>query len=219
MIQAGRVQVNGVTVTHPGTAVDPLADRVLCDGKPVVLPEGHMYLLLNKPPGYLVSAGDPHHKRTIYDLLSGVSARVVPVGRLDLDTWGVLLLTDDGDLNYRLTHPRYGVEKTYRALVRGRPNSGVLGRLRAGVVLADGPTAPAKVRRVRTDGQNQVLELVLREGRKRQVKHMCAAVGHPVLRLERVAFGGIVAGTLKPGTWRHLAAGEVRNLKALVGLT
>lgn len=218
LIQAGRVEVNGEVVTHPGTRVHPERDRVCCDGKPVRLVGVHTYVLLNKPEGYLVSAGDPHHDRTVFDLLKGVDARVFPVGRLDLDTRGVLLLTDDGDLSFRLMHPRFGIEKVYRAHVRGCPAEEVLQALREGVVLEDGLTAPAEVRLVRREGAHAVLELILREGRKRQVKLMCAAVGHRVSRLVRTAFGGLTAHGLNPGQWRLLTDAEVAELKHRVGL-
>lgn len=218
LIQAGRVDVNGQVVTHPGTRIDPERDRVRCDGKPVRPVGVHTYVLLNKPEGYLVSAGDPHHERTIFDLLEGVEARVFPVGRLDLDTRGVLLLTDDGDLSFRLMHPRFGIEKVYRAHVRGCPDEDVLQRLREGVALEGGFTAPAGVRLVRREGAHAVLELTLREGRKRQVKLMCAAVGHRVSRLVRIAFGGLTAQGLDMGQWRLLTDAEVAELKHRVGL-
>lgn len=220
MIQAGRVEVNGQVVTHPGTRVDPNADRVVCDGKPVARTVVNTYVLLNKPAGYLVSAGDPHHDRTVFDLLAGIEARIFPVGRLDLDTEGVLLLTDDGDLSFRLMHPRYGIEKAYRALVRGRPDKAALTLLREGVTLEDGVTAPARVRISRLEGprENALLDLVLREGRKRQVKLMCAAVGHRVISLTRMAFAGLTADGLDLGQWRHLTGPEVGRLKRMVGL-
>lgn len=215
LIQAGQVRVNGLRVDHPGILIDSEADRVVYNGRWIRLPAVCTYLVLNKPPGYLVSAGDPHHRRTVYDLLEGIKARVFPVGRLDLDTRGVLLLTDDGALSYRLTHPRYGVKKTYRAHVEGVVSPGALRRLCEGVLLEGRLTAPAEVRLVEGNG---VLELTLREGRKRQVKRMCGEVGHPVRELERTVFAGITTGGLEPGRWRHLSRGEVAHLKQLVGL-
>jgi len=205
-------------VTHPGTQVDPAHDVVYCAGKLATLVTKNSYVLLNKPPGYLVSVTDPHHEKTIFNLLDGVDARVFPVGRLDLDTQGVLILTDDGDLSYRLTHPRYEVEKVYRAVVRGRPSAEALGMLSKGVVLEEGITAPAKVKMIRQIGANAVLELTLHEGRKRQVKLMCAAVGHRVLELTRIVFAGLNVQGLPMGQWRHLSDKEVNALKTLVGL-
>jgi len=198
--------------------VDPSADRVTVRGRAVRPPDESIYLLLNKPTGYLVSARDPHHSRTVYDLLKSVPRRTFPVGRLDLDTCGVLLLTDDGELSFRLTHPRFGVEKAYRAQVRGAPSRRALRTLETGVQLADGPAAPATVRLARSRAEGSTLEITLREGRKRQVKRMCEAVGHPVLKLERTAFAGLTAQGVERGTWRHLTGQEVTGLRSLVGL-
>ena len=205
-------------VTHPGTRVDPSVDEVRCEGKVATLVTTNTYVLLNKPAGYLVSSDDPHHDKTVFDLLRDVHARVFPVGRLDLDTLGVLLLTDDGDLSYRLTHPRYEVDKVYQAVVRGRPSPEALGKLAKGVVLEDGVTAPAKVKVLRQQGANAVLELTLHEGRKRQVKLMCAAVGHRVLELTRIVFAGLDVQGLKLGQSRHLTSKEVADLYQLVRL-
>lgn len=218
LIQTGKVEVNGQVVTHPGTRVDPNVDVVHCEGHVATWVATNTYVLLNKPPGYLVSADDPHHSQTVFDLLNDVQERVFPVGRLDLDTQGVLLLTNDGDLSYRLTHPRYEVDKVYRAIVRGRPSPEALGLLAKGVVLEDGITAPAKVKMLRQQGANAVLELTLHEGRKRQVKVMCAAVGHRVLELTRIVFAGLDVQGLKLGQSRHLKSQEVDALYALVGL-
>jgi 23S rRNA pseudouridine2605 synthase len=218
LIQTGQVEVNGERICHPGTLIDPDADRVTVEGKQARPPAGQTYVLLNKPPGYLVSAKDPHHSRTVYDLLNTVEARVFPVGRLDLDTRGVLLLTDDGDLAHRLTHPRFGVEKTYRARVKGRPGREAVRNLRQGVALDDGPTASAEVDVVSSGSPSSMLEITLKEGRKRQVKRMCEAVGHPVLQLERVAFAGITADGLREGRWRLLLDTEVARLRREIGL-
>ena len=218
LIQTGQVQVNGSRVLHPGTRIDPEADTVLYRGTRVTPPAAPTYVVLNKPPGYLVSAGDPHHGQTVFDLLKGVSARVFPVGRLDLDTRGVLLLTDDGDLGYRLTHPRWGVEKTYRVRVSGRPNPSAIQALRKGVLLEDGPAAPAQARLIEAGRPDSVLEITVTEGRKRQVKRMCEAVGHRVHGLERTVFAGITAAGLACGSWRELDPKEVTSLQRCVGL-
>lgn len=206
-------------VTHPGTRVDPTRDVVRCNGQVATMVKQNTYILLNKPTGYLVSVTDPHHPQTVLELLKGIEARVFPVGRLDLDTDGVLLFTDDGDLSYRLTHPRYEVDKVYRAVVRGRPSPDALGMLSKGVVLEDGITAPAQVKLMRQEGANAVLELTLHEGRKRQVKLMCAAVGHRVLKLTRIVFANLNVQGLSKGQWRHLEDYEVEALYQLVGLT
>ncbi len=221
LILEGRVAVNGQVVTQLGSRVDPEVDEVRFDGKPVVVVVKNTYVLLNKPSGYLVSARDPHHDHTVFDLLEGLDARVFPVGRLDLDTQGVLLLTDDGDLSFRLMHPRFGVEKAYRVLVQGRPDKKILTLLRNGVELDDGKTAPARVKIVRLEGpyENALMDMVLHEGRNRQVKRMCLTVGHRVISLTRLSFAGLTAEGLELGHWRYLTGPEVGRLKRLVGIT
>ncbi len=219
LIQTGRIQVNGELVEAPGVLIDPDSDLVHFDSQQIQVPEESTYLLLSKPSGFLVSAGDPHHTKTVFDLLEGITVRLFPVGRLDLDTTGVLLLTDDGDLSYRLTHPRYGIRKVYRATVRGIPSDDALAMLREGVDIDEGRTAPAEARLVKSEGRYGLLELVLREGRKRQVKQMCAAVGHRVHTLDRTEFAGIGKGGLNRGGWRHLRTEEVVQLQNLVGLS
>ena len=206
LIKAGRVTVNGA----PGqlnTFVGG-ADRVEVDGVPVEK-QRLAYVLLHKPAGVVTTARDTHARRTVLDLVEHPS-RVVPVGRLDADTTGALLLTNDGALAHRLAHPRYGVEKVYEVQVDGEPTAEQLARLRDGVELDDGPTAPARVVRL---GPNR-LELALHEGRKHQVKRMCAAVGLAVTRLHRPRYGGIDLGDLPRGEWRELAADEVERLRA-----
>ena len=205
LIKAGRVRVNG----EPGqlnTFVGG-ADAVEVDGTPVTA-QRLAYVLLHKPAGVVTTASDPHARRTVLDLVDH-PARVVPVGRLDADTTGVLLLTNDGPLAHRLAHPRYGVRKVYEADVEGDPDDGALATLRAGVELEDGRTAPAQVRRL---GRGRI-ELVLHEGRKHQVKRMLEAVGHPVRRLHRSRYAGLTADGLDPGQWRELTADEVARLR------
>lgn len=197
--------------------MDVEVDRVCVDEQWVNIVDQQTYILLHKPPGYLVSAHDPHHTQTVYKLLAGIDARIFPVGRLDLDTSGVLLLTNDGDLAFRLTHPKYGVEKVYRAWVYGYPDEGALRALREGVMLNEGVSSPAEVKVVRKKGDMTELELILHEGRKRQVKQMCAAVGHRVQRLTRTHFAGLNVRELDEGRWRHLAQNEIERLRGLVG--
>ena len=206
LIKAGRVTVNG----EPGrlnTAVGG-RDHVEVDGRPVEL-QRLAYVLLHKPAGVVTTARDPQGRPTVVDLVDH-EARVVPVGRLDADTTGVLLLTNDGPLAHRLAHPRYGVEKVYEADVEGDPDEEALARLRVGFELDDGLTAPAGARRL---GPGRV-ELTLHEGRKHQVKRMLAAVGHPVRRLRRTAYAGLRADGLEPGQWRELTAGELSALRS-----
>ena len=210
LIKAGRVSVNGVR-GELNTFVQA-TDAVLVDGREVGR-QALRHVLLNKPRGTITTARDPEGRPTVVDLVKG-DVRVVPVGRLDRDTTGVLLLTNDGPLAHRLAHPRYGIEKTYVAEVRGEPSDETLARLATGVELEDGPTAQARVRRL---GPSRV-ELVLHEGRNRQVRRMFEAVGHPVERLRRSRYAGLGPGRLKPGDWRELTRDEVRRLRRSVGL-
>lgn len=221
LILQGRVRVNGQVVTQLGTQADARTDIIEVDGKRVQLPEGHTYILLHKPAGVVTTRRDAHAARTVMDLLEGVTASVFPVGRLDADTTGALLLTNDGDLAYRLMHPRYGVTKTYLVEVRGEVGEEALRRLREGVPLEDGVTAPAQVQKVRYIAQRQttLLRLTIHEGRKRQVKRMCQAVGHPVVRLHRERFGPLSLHRLPVGAWRHLTTEEVAALRRAAGLS
>jgi len=210
LIKSGRVTVDGA----PGelnTFVEA-ANIVRVDGREVGK-QALRHVLLNKPRGTIATARDPEGRPTVVDLVGG-DVRVVPVGRLDRDTTGVLLLTNDGPLAHRLAHPRYGVEKTYVAEVQGEPGGDVLQRLAEGIDLDDGPTAPALVTLLTPSR----LELVLHEGRNRQVRRMLEAVGHPVVKLRRSRYAGLGPGRLRPGDWRDLTRDEVRRLQRLVGL-
>jgi 23S rRNA pseudouridine2605 synthase len=205
LIKAGRVRVNDVpgelnTYVHTG-------DRVEVDGKQVTA-QALRYVLLHKPAGTVTTASDPHGRPTVVELVEEIPERVVPVGRLDADTTGALLLTNDGPLAHRLAHPRYGVEKVYEVDVEGEPGEAALQQLAAGVELDDGPSAPATVRRLGP----ATLELTLHEGRKHQVKRMCEAVGHPVVRLHRSRYAGLTVEGLEPGRWRELEPSEVKRL-------
>jgi 23S rRNA pseudouridine2605 synthase len=202
LVKAGRVTVNDAP-GHLNTFVEA-TDVVRVDGRQVGK-QALRHVLLNKPRGTITTARDPERRPTVVDLVGG-DVRVVPVGRLDRDTTGVLLLTNDGPLAHRLAHPRYGVEKVYVAEVVGEPSDDSLTTLRDGVVLDDGPTAPATVRRL---GPSQI-ELVLHEGRNRQVRRMLEAVGHPVVKLRRARYAGLAPGRLRPGDWRELTRDEVR---------
>jgi pseudouridine synthase len=215
LIAAGRVAVDG-TVAGPGTQVGA-GQRVTLDGQPVGTAERHVYVLLHKPAGVVTTAKDERGRPTVLDLVR-TRQRVFPVGRLDLTTTGLLLLTNDGELASRLTHPRHQVPKTYHALVSGFPDAAALTRLREGVDLEDGRTAPAEVRVIGRDPSGLALEIVLHEGRNRQVRRMCEAVGHPVRRLRRVAYGPLRLGELGPGASRRLTTREVRALRRAAGL-
>jgi 23S rRNA pseudouridine2605 synthase len=206
LIRAGRVRVNG-EVAGLATFVEA-RDRVEVDGRPVE-PEALTYVLLHKPAGVVTTARDPHGRPTVVGLV-GHERRIVPVGRLDADTTGALLLTNDGPLAHRLMHPRYEVDKVYEVEVEGDPPDEALARLRQGVELEDGRTAPAVVRRL---GPSR-LELTIHEGRKHQVKRMCEAVGHPVRRLHRSRYAGLTLVGLESGEWRELTSDEVAALRA-----
>ncbi len=182
------------------------------DGRPVRL-QPKLYVLLNKPRGPISAVTDYRGRQTVVDLLGETEERLYPAGRLDADTEGLLLITNDGDLTYLLTHPRHQVEKVYAAEVEGVPSIGTLRQLARGVLLEDGLTAPAKARLLRTSPDRAVVELTLHEGRKRQVKRMLKAVGHPVLSLRRTRVGPLTLGELKPGEWRPLTEEEVRALR------
>jgi pseudouridine synthase len=209
LVTAGRVRVNG-DVGQLNTVVGH-RDVVELDGRRVEL-QRLAYVLLHKPAGVLTTASDPRGRRTVVELLS-VDARVVPVGRLDADTTGALLLTNDGPLAHRLAHPRYGVPKVYETVVEGAPGREALQALREGVDLEDGRTAPADVRVVSRGTDSTTLELTLHEGRKHQVKRMCAAVGHPVVRLHRSRYAGLGLEGLEPGDWRELTTDEVAAIR------
>jgi 23S rRNA pseudouridine2605 synthase len=207
LIAAGRVTVNG-EVAVLGRRVDPEQDRIVVDGVPISVRPGLVYYLLNKPVGAVSTASDPQGRPTVVSLVPS-EPRVFPVGRLDADSEGLLLLTTDGDLTFRLTHPKFGVEKEYLVAVDGSPRPGELRRLREGVELEDGITAPA---RVAAAGPG-ALRIVIHEGRNRQIRRMCAAIGHPVRRLVRVRIGPLADRRLAPGAWRELSAAEVRALE------
>jgi pseudouridine synthase len=215
LIAERRVAIDGVIVETAGARVDP-GQVVTVDGREVTA-ERHVYLMLNKPSGYVTTAADEQGRQTVLDLVK-VPQRVFPVGRLDLTTTGLLLLTNDGDLAMRLTHPRYGVEKTSRALVKGNVTPTELERLEFGVELDDGPTAPAKARIVGGDKGGSVLEITIHEGRNRQVRRMCEAIDHPVRALRRTAFGPLRLGVMREGATRPLDANELEALQKTAGL-
>jgi pseudouridine synthase len=217
-IEEGRISVNDKTVDELGFKIDEEKDVIRVDGRRVQVKPKPGYLLLNKPAGYLVTLKDPFRRPTIRSLLPPSLGRVFPVGRLDLESEGLLMLTNDGELAHRLTHPRFGVGKVYLVKVKGMPNREALRRLEQGVFLEGRKTAPASATLLAPGGTSSWLRVELREGRKREVREMCRAVGHPAQELKRVEFAGLVLGSLKPGQWRHLEPGEIRRLKGLVGL-
>lgn len=216
LIKEGRVEVNGECITVPQRQVSS-GDEVRVSGRRVSPVPEFVYLLLNKPAGYLTTVADSRGRPTIFDLLKDVEERVFPVGRLDRDTTGLLLLTNDGELAHKLTHPGFGIPKTYRVKVRGIPARQSLDRLKQGIELEEGTTAPALVRFLKTDqnNRNAVLEITLRQGWKRQVRRMCKAIGYPVLKLERTGFASLQKGNLPPGMLRRLTAAEIESLRKM----
>ncbi|HLK55757.1 MAG TPA: pseudouridine synthase [Chthonomonadaceae bacterium] len=218
LITEGRVQVNGKTVRELGTRVNPQTDTLRVDGQPIAIaPSKPVYIMLNKPVGYVCTVSDAHAEHTVLELIAQVEERVFPVGRLDADTAGLLLLTNDGEFTNRLTHPRYHVPKVYRVRAKGFVGREEAIRLSEGIELTDGKTAPADLAFVEYDTATQctILDITLFEGRNRQVRRMMDAVGHPVRELTRIAYGNLKLKGLNPGTWRKLREEEVASLLEL----
>lgn len=219
MIVAGRVKLNGETVVSLATRVHPGSDLVTVDDRPLAVSAVRKCYLLNKPAGYLTTLIDPFDRPTVASLIRDIPERVFPVGRLDRDSEGLLLLTNDGALSYRLMHPRFGFEKEYHVLVKGVPREGALRRLREGVVMDGRTTAKAGVELLRHTESSAWLLIVLHEGRKRQIRRMCDLVGHSVIRLIRVRLGGLADGKLSAGKWRALTHAEIEELEPVSSMT
>ncbi|HEY3373898.1 MAG TPA: pseudouridine synthase [Candidatus Aquicultor sp.] len=218
LITDGRVKVNGHVVTELGTKVDPVNDVVEVDNKRILPKEEKLYIILNKPSGFITSVTDPYGRPTVIELLGGIQDRVFPVGRLDLDTEGLLLLTNDGELAFRLTHPRYKVKKKYITEVMGHPPDDLLNNLRKGIMLEDGMTAPAEIKVLRETKSSTLLETTISEGKKRQIRRMFEAIGHSVIFLKRIAVDNIVLNKLPLGDFRHLTDKEIDMLYKSVRL-
>ena len=222
LILQGRVSVNGETVRELGTRADATRDEIKVDGRRIKTEQRRRYVLMYKPRGYITTRSDPQGRPTVMDLLKGVKEYVYPVGRLDYDSEGLLLLTNDGELAARLTHPRHEVEKVYEARVRGVPDDHTLDRLARGVTVEGRRTAPARVRAsepiVKGGAEQTIVELTIHEGRYRQVRQMFDSVGHPVVRLKRVRIGPIEDPQMPPGHWRELTPQEVAKLQRATGL-
>ncbi|NQT78942.1 MAG: rRNA pseudouridine synthase [Candidatus Aminicenantes bacterium] len=219
MITEGKIKVNGQVVQVLGSKIDETKDEVEVDGKKVKREEGQVYLMLNKPPGYLVTFKDRFQRPTIKQLLPSLGKRYFPVGRLDYDSDGLLLLMNDGELAFRLTHPRFKVGKVYLVKVKGEPEPSKLSRLKKGIYLDGKKTAPAKIAIVSKSSKKTLLKIEIYEGRKREVKKMFKTVGHEVLQLKRISFGGVRLGELKTGKWRFLTQKEIDILKKKVNLS
>lgn len=218
IILEGRVKVNGKIVKELGVKVDPNKDQITVDGKPIKQPEKKVYLMINKPRGYVSTVEDEKGRKTVLDLLDNVKERVYPVGRLDYDSEGLLLLTNDGELTYALTHPKHEIGKTYRVRVKGIPSVEKLEHLARGVELEDGVTAPARVFLTHVLNGNALLEITIHEGRNRQVRRMCEKIGHPVIRLVRTHVGPLEMRKLGSGEVRTLSIRELNAIKSAAGL-
>lgn len=215
IILEGRVKVNDIVVKELGMTINPKKDIVKVDNKIIKLEENKIYIMLNKPKGYVTTVKDKHSEKIVLDLINGVKERIYPVGRLDVDTTGLLLLTNDGDLVYKLTHPSYEIPKKYIALVKGIPNNKKLYKFRKGLKINGRMTAEAYVKILKRNRDTSLLEISIHEGRNRQVRKMCKYIGHPVIQLERVAIGKLELGNLGIGEWRYLTSKEIEYLKKL----
>lgn len=218
LIKSGKVTVNNVTVQRVGSVIDENKDTVRALGKKVEAKQKKVYFLLNKPKGYLSTVKDNFNRPTVIDLLKKADRKVFPVGRLDLDTEGVLLLTNDGDLSFRLTHPKFGVEKQYLAKVRGRINKAAIEKIGTGIELEDGVKATAQAKIIEAKKELSLVEIKLKEGRKREVKEILKKVGFPFLELKRERFANLSANGIKTGAYRELTPAEILSLRKLVGL-
>jgi 23S rRNA pseudouridine2605 synthase len=210
-ISNGRIAVDGKVVTQPGLKVDPVQVKITVDGKQVRR-EKNIYILLHKPPGYVTTMSDPQGRPIVTDLLPGIKHRVFPVGRLDLESEGALILTNDGTLSNKILHPSFEVNKTYEATVKGVPKAAELQRLTRGIMLDGRKTWPAKLRILRRKKNETTIEVIIHEGKKRQVRKMFQAIGNPVLRLKRTAYGGLKLGVLGSGKYRFLTQIDLKNL-------
>ena len=213
-IKDGRVQVNGRIVTELGTKINPYEDIVYFNNKKVTRQNENIYILLNKPIGYVTTTKDQFNRNTVLDLLKGVNKRIVPVGRLDMYTSGALILTNDGDFTYKVTHPSHEITKTYTATLKGIITDEEVNKLRSGVKIEDYITRPAKVRILKTDIENNIsrIEITIHEGKNRQVRKMCEVIGRNVMALHRSRIGDIDVKDLKIGEWRYLNSSEIKNI-------
>ncbi len=212
IIAQGRVRVNGEIVREQGIKIDPQIDRVEVDGRPVNEERKRVYVMLNKPVGYVSTADDQYGRPTVLDLVKGVEERIYPVGRLDYDTGGLIILTNDGEFTHRMTHPSHQIDKVYLALVMGLPGEEDLDRLRRGIPVEDYITSPANVVLMEKRQNQALIRITIHEGRNRQVRKMCEAIGCPVLKLDRVAIGSLKLGKLGRGKWRYLTEEEIKKL-------
>ncbi|WP_352417866.1 pseudouridine synthase [Proteiniborus sp.] len=210
-----RVKVNGTIVTELGYKIDPLHDVVIVDGKRIKHREKNIYIIMNKPKGYVTTVSDEYSRKTVLDLVKDVKERVYPIGRLDYDTSGLLLLTNDGELAYKLIHPKFEVVKTYIATVKGKPTEEELEKFRNGLEIDRYITSDAEIEILSNTNDKSVVKIQIHEGKNRQIRKMCDKIGHPVTSLKRIAIGELELGTLKKGCWRFLRENEIEYLKRI----
>jgi 23S rRNA pseudouridine2605 synthase len=218
MIKAGRIRLNGLVIREPGTRALWGIDSIKLDGQEIPKPFERIYLMLNKPFGYICALSDPAQRPIVSDLLKDIKERVYPVGRLDFDTLGLLLLTNDGEWAHRLTHPRYHVPRTYKLTLEGKITEQALNRLKRGIRLDDGFTGPCKITPIQQDEQKSIIRMTVTLGRSRMLRRMLDAVGYKVIHLIRTGFGSLELGELKIGDYRHLESHEIRAMKKMVGM-
>jgi len=212
LILQGKVKVNGKQITELGTKVMPNKDDITVEGKKIEQCNRNIYIMLNKPEGYITTAREQFNRPYIMELLSDVKERVFPAGRLDMDTSGVIILTNDGDFTFKITHPKHKINKTYIAEVKGFPDSAEMSKFKKGLKIEDYTTAPAEIRLVAKKKFSSIVEIIIHEGRNRQVKKMCETIGHNVIRLQRTALGGLELGSLPVGKWKYLTKNEIEKI-------
>lgn len=215
MIEEGVVKLNNKIVTEQGIDIDPNKDIVMVNDKVIKLEENKIYIILNKPLGYVTTMDDEKDRKIVTDLIEDVNERIYPIGRLDMDTSGLLLLTNDGKVTNKITHPRNEIVKKYIAIVEGTPNKGELTRFRSGVIIDGKKTSPAKMKIIKNYETESILEIEINEGRNRQIRKMCEAINHPIKKLKRISIGEIQLGGLEVGEWRYLDEEEMNYIKLL----
>lgn len=216
MIKSGQVTINGEVVRDMGVKIDPSHDRVFVNGKRISLEENYVYIMLNKPRGYITTVKDQYNRPTVMDLVKDISERIYPIGRLDYESEGLLLLTNDGNIAFHLTHPRHQIDKEYVVRVEGCPSSEDIDKLRNGIDIGGFITSPAQVDLIRKNKQTSLIRITIKEGKNRQVRRMFDAIGHPVIYLKRIRICNIKLGNLELGKWRHLTNKELEALKDLI---
>lgn len=212
IITGGKVKVNGNVITELGTKVIPGKDKVLVAGKEIQQVEQHIYIMLNKPEGYITTVHEQLNRPSVMDLVTDIKERIFPVGRLDMDTTGLIVMTNDGSFAYKITHPKHEINKKYIAEIKGCPDSLKLSKFSKGLKIEDYTTAPASIKLLAKKKYSSIVEIIIHEGKNRQVKKMCEAIGHPVIRLQRAALGGLELGNLPLGKWKYITKKDIEKI-------